>query len=118
VGVTYLPPRAGLGLLWAENSLFNYIPLPLVFEVAEDNPIKFELSACPPDFQQQYRELLIHHSLQYTNLMVLDVSGSEILKITFVAQGIAAGQINILQRTAVTSWDGACLTLITLAEYF
>lgn len=92
MGVTYLPPRAGLGLLWAENSLFNYIPLTLVFEVAEDNPIKFELSACPPDFQQQYRELPIHHSLQYTNLMVLDVSGSEILKITFVAKGLRQGR--------------------------
>ena len=100
------------------NSLFNYILLPLVFEVAEDNPIKFELSAYPPDFQQQYRELPTTSQSSVHQLKVLDDSGSGILKLTFVAQEIAAGQIIILQRTAVTSWDGACLNLISSAEYF
>jgi hypothetical protein len=100
------------------NSLFNYILLPLVFEVAEDNPMKFELYACPPDFQRQYRELPTTSQSSVHQLKVLDVSGSGILKLTFVAQEIAAGQIITLQRMVVTSWDGACLTLITSAEYF
>ena len=59
------------------NSLFNYILLPLVFEVAEDNPIKFELSAYPPDFQQQYRELPTTSQSSVRQLKVLDDSGSE-----------------------------------------